>query len=196
MSDKYATCAACTLRKKTKKTIPCICKRVVFCSEECRNASHAGCTGQRHEYRASATTEAYLSQVQDGVEMPADDSWGIREMSEKAVAEDPHMFPLLFQHGHLGFEILRSLIDNGEGRGGDMHLLANRCGLRLVDWVVNPTDEWGFSTPPPHLQQYGLFNPPPLPVYTSTLHDMSEHETNQLAFKYYRMAAAGIYQYT
>ncbi|KAJ1426594.1 hypothetical protein B484DRAFT_450636 [Ochromonadaceae sp. CCMP2298] len=196
MDDKYATCGACTQRKKTKKTLPCICRSAVFCSEECRIAGHAGCSGKRlenptayrtiEEFRASDGDKVLLDKIR--VKDAA-----LRDLLGNAVSEDPRMFPLLLQSDQweLNFknvvDVLRKHIDNGEGRGGDMYLLACCCGMR-IDVPYN------LSKPPAIPVDYRSPQPSPPPMPPASLTAMSDHESNELACKYYRMAAADGFQ--
>jgi hypothetical protein len=174
MDDKYSTCGACTLRKKTKKTLPCVCRSAVFCSEECQTAGHAGCLGKRVGYskHMSSVDELLGTLGNLSVNMDAAE----KDMINKAMTKDPHMFPLLQQYGLLDFETMSARIDNGEGRGGDMYMLACRCGMRM-----------DFSNTPPTPSSS---SPPLPPSSSSALTAKSEHETNELACKYFRMAAA------
>ena len=150
--------------------ITCVCKLTTFCSEECRAEGHDGCSGERLTYSLSVEPdqaerffEKHLNNLKSNLQGDGDINLMDREIQKGKAA---NIFPL-FQKFGADYGELKRGIKAGDGKAGDMYILASICGSRNETKCTESKADSSFE---------------------NSFLIKSEHETNELACKYYRMA--------
>jgi hypothetical protein len=163
--DKHSTCVKCSQRIKTSKSKACVCRNAVFCSELCRVSGHAGCSGERVNWSISL----------DDIDMNLFNSQESK-LVQSEMERYPHMFSELYFSNSSNIPAIERGVKNGEGLPGDFFMLACCVGSRVQGVSISSTNTTNNNN------------------NNDTLRNAkSEHETDELACKYYRMASKGGY---